>query len=56
MMNMEGGLTRAFTFMLGVSGLIFVTMVLPDDVTSIGYTNYLYSMVVLKGGPVLECL
>ena len=55
-LKMEGGLTFEFTFMSGVSGLIFITMVWPDDLTSIVRMNYLYSKEALEGIPVLADL
>ena len=56
MVKMEEVLTCEFTFMLGVYGIIFITRVLPDDVTSLGQMNYLWLKAVLKGGSVLEVL
>ena len=41
MVKMDGVLLRLFKFMLGVSELISITRVLPDDVTSLGQMNYL---------------
>ena len=56
MVKMEEVLTCEFTFMLGVYGIIFITRVLPDDVTYIGLINYLYSKAMLGGSPVLSGL
>ena len=53
---MEVGLKHEFSFMLGLFGVIFITRVLPDDVTSLGQMNYLWLKAVLKGGSVLEVL
>ena len=56
MVKMDEGLSRLFTFLLGVSELIFITRVSPDDVTSLVQMNYLFSKAVMKGIPVLEDL
>ena len=48
MVKTEVGLTRELKFMLGVSRLIFITMVWPDDVTSLGCINSYIKRRILK--------
>ena len=56
MMKMVIFLTHEFTFMLGVSGLIFITRVWTNDIIYLVWMNYVKSKATLEGIPVLVVL